>query len=53
MSIISAGKGISKYNIHIVDKKLSKNLINKYLNKDSKILIVTDEGITKKIFKVS
>ena len=51
MSIISAGKGKSKYNIHIEDKELSKNLINKYLNKHSKILVVTDSGIPKKYLK--
>ncbi len=51
MSIISAGKGKSKYNIHIAEKDLSKNLINKYLNKNSKILIVTDTGIPKKYLK--
>ena len=51
MPIISAGKGKSKYNIHIVEKELSKNLINKYLNKSSKILIVTDSGIPKKYLR--
>lgn len=51
MSIISAGKGKSKYNIHIEDKELSKNLINRYLNKHSKILVVTDSGIPKKYLK--
>ena len=51
MTIITAGKNKSKYNIHIEDKKLSKSLINKYLGKDSKILIVTDDGIPKKYLK--
>ena len=51
MSIISAGKGKSKYNIHIEYKELSKNLIYRYLNKHSKILVVTDSGVPKKYLK--
>ena len=51
MTLISAGKSKSKYNIHIEEKDLSKNLINKYLNKHSKILIVTDSGIPEKYLK--
>ena len=51
MTLISAGKSKSKYNIHIEDKELSKNLINRYLNKHSKILVVTDSGIPKKYLK--
>ena len=33
MSILTAGKGDSKYNIHISNKIFSKNILNKYINK--------------------
>ena len=40
MSKIAAGKGDTKYNIYI-SKQLSKNLLNKYVKRNSKLLIVT------------
>ena len=48
MSILTAGKGDSKYNIHISNKIFSKNILNKYINKKNKVLIITDDGIPKK-----
>jgi hypothetical protein len=44
MSVISAGTGDTKYNIYI-SKQLSKNLLNKYVKRNNKLLIVTDTGI--------
>ena len=51
MTIISAGKGASKYNIHITGKKLPKSVLNSNLGKKNKILIVTDSGVPKKHIK--
>ena len=45
MSILTAGKGDSKYNIHISNKIFSKNILHKYINKKNKVLIITDDGI--------
>jgi 3-dehydroquinate synthase len=47
MSLLTAGKGDSKYNIHISKKIFSKNIFNKYINKKNKVLIITDDGIPK------
>ena len=51
MTIISAGKGASKYNIHITGKKLPKSVLNSNLGKKNKILIITDSGVPKKHIK--
>ena len=48
MNILKAGKGDSKYNIHISNKKISKNILNKFLSKKNKVLIITDTGVPKK-----
>lgn len=49
MTIISAGKGQSKYNIHICGNNLPKIILNKHLK--NKILIITDDGVPKKHIK--
>ena len=51
MTIISAGKGASKYNIHITGKNLPKSVLNSNLGKKNKILIITDRGVPKKHIK--
>lgn len=51
MTIISAGKGASKYNIHITGKNLPKSVLNSNLGKKNKILIITDSGVPKKHIK--
>ena len=51
MSIISAGKGQSKYNIHISGNNFPSILLNKYLGNKNKILIITDDGVPKKHIK--
>ncbi len=48
MTILSAGRGTTKYNIHIYDKKLPKNAIDNHIGKNNKILIITDSGVPKK-----
>ena len=48
MSILSAGKGHTKYNIHLSNKKISKNTLNKFLSNKNKVLIITDSGVPKK-----
>ena len=48
MAKIIAGKGASKYEIHIVGEKFPKSLINQNIGKKSKVLIVTDSGVPKK-----
>ena len=51
MSILSAGKGHTKYNIHLSNKKISKNTLNKFLSNKNKVLIITDSGVPKKFLK--
>ena len=51
MTIISTGKGASKYNIHITGKNLPKGVLNSNLGKKNKILIITDSGVPKKHIK--
>ena len=51
MTVLSAGKGESKYNIHISNKKIPKNILNKILSTRNKVLIVTDSGVPKKYLK--
>ncbi len=51
MVVISAGKGKSKYDIHINGNNLSKKVLNKYLGNKNKILIVTDTGVPKRHIK--
>ena len=51
MSTISAGKGKSKYNIHISGNNFPKIVLNKHLGNKNKILIITDDGIPKKHIK--
>ena len=48
MSILSAGKGDSRYAIHITNKEISKTILNNYLLKENKVLIITDSGVPKK-----
>tara|TARA_Y100000739_G_scaffold215779_1_gene210696 strand:- start:355 stop:1416 length:1062 start_codon:yes stop_codon:yes gene_type:complete len=50
MATISAGKGQSRYDIHI-DKNISKSTLNKHLGNKNKILIITDNGVPKKHIK--
>mgnify|MGYP001167986472 FL=1 len=51
MTVISAGKGKSKYDIHINVNNLPKKILNKHLGNKNKILIVTDNGVPKKHIK--
>ena len=51
MPEISAGKGKSKYKIHITGKSLPKAEINRQIGLNNKILVVTDSGIPKKYIK--
>jgi len=51
MTIISAGKGQSKYDIHISGNAFPKLVLNKHLKNRNKILIITDDGIPKKHIK--
>ena len=46
-----AGKGSSKYKIYITNKIIPSSEINKNINKNCKVLIVTDSGIPKKYIK--
>tara|TARA_B100000073_G_scaffold10953_1_gene9197 strand:- start:161 stop:1225 length:1065 start_codon:yes stop_codon:yes gene_type:complete len=48
---ISAGKGKSKYKIHITGKSLPKSEINRQIGLNNKVLIVTDSGIPKGYIK--
>ncbi len=50
MATISAGKGQSRYDIHI-DKNISKSTLNKHLGNKNKVLIITDNGVPKKYIK--
>ena len=51
MSIISVGKGETKYNIHISGNNFPKAILNKHLKNKNKILIITDDGIAKNHIK--
>ena len=51
MSIISVGKGETKYNIHISGNNFPKTVLNKHLKNKNKILIITDDGIPKNYIK--
>ena len=51
MSIISVGKGETKYNIHISGNNFPKAILNKHLKNKNKILIITDNGIPKNHIK--
>ena len=51
MTVLSAGKGESKYDIHILNKKIPKNILNKFLSKKNKVLIITDSGVPKQYLK--
>ena len=51
MTVLSAGKGESKYDIHILNKKIPKNILNKFLTKKNKVLIITDSGVPKQYLK--
>ena len=51
MSKIVTGKGESKYEIHISTKSLPKQTLNKQINKESKVMIITDSGVPKKYLK--
>ena len=50
MATISAGKGQSRYDIHI-NKNISKSILNKHLGNKNKVLIVSDNGVPKKYIK--
>ena len=45
---ILAGKGSSKYQIHITGKNLPKSILNKHIGKKNKVLIISDKGVPKK-----
>ena len=51
MSIISVGKGETKYNIHISGNNFPKAILNKHLKNKNKILIIIDDGIPKNHIK--
>ena len=51
MAEILAGKGKSKYKIHITAKSLPKSKINRQIGLNNKVLIVTDSGIPKTYIK--
>ena len=51
MAVLSAGKGESKYNIHISNKKIPKNDLNKILSTKNKVLIITDSGVPSQYLK--
>ena len=46
-----AGKGSSKYKIFITNKTIPSSELNKNINKNCKVLIVTDSGIPKKYIR--
>ena len=48
MSIISTGKGLNKYDVHICGNSIPTSQLNKHLGLKNKVLIVTDNGIPKK-----
>ncbi len=48
MTTIIAGKGSSKYQIHIKGKNFSKTIFNKDIRKNNKVLIITDSGVPRK-----
>ena len=50
MVTMSAGKGQSRYDIHI-SKKISKSVLNKHLGNKNKVLIISDDGVPKKHIK--
>jgi len=50
MTTISAGKGQSRYDIHI-GKNISKSILNKHLGNKNKVLIISDNGVPKKHIK--
>ena len=50
MATISAGKGQSRYDIHI-SKNISESVLNKHLGNKNKVLIITDNGVPKKYIK--
>mgnify|MGYP001196396004 FL=1 len=51
MTTIIAGKGSSKYQIHIKGKDFSKTIFNKDIGKNNKVLIITDSGVPKKYIR--
>ncbi len=51
MAVLSAGKGESKYNIYISNKKIPKNVLNKIISSKNKVLIITDSGVPKQYLK--
>ena len=51
MATILAGKGLSRYQIHIKGNSFPKTIFNQAISKDNKTLIITDSGITKKHIK--
>ena len=48
---LSAGKANTKYRIYISKTALTKKVLNQNIDKDKKILIITDSGIPKKYIK--
>ena len=51
MATILAGKGLSRYQIHIKGNSFPKTIFNQAISKDNKTLIITDSGIPKKHIK--
>ena len=48
---LSAGKANTKYKIYISKTALTKKILSQNIDKDKKILIITDSGIPKKYIK--
>ena len=48
---LSAGKTNTKYKIYISKTALTKKVLSRNIDKDKKILIITDSGIPKKYIR--
>ena len=48
---LSAGKANTKYKIYISNTTLTKKVLSRNIDKDKKILIITDSGNPKKYIK--
>ena len=47
---LSAGKKTTKYKIYISKTAPNKKVLNQNIEKEKKILVITDSGIPKKIY---
>ena len=47
MSIISTGKGLNKYDVHICGNTIPTSQLNRHIGLKNKVLIVADDGIPK------